>query len=92
MHAQQTPLKLGPIPKRLHLQRGESLTCAEGILWITSDALAGLGPESDVVLERGQSFVTPQAATYFVGAPRGCGVLSLSSSDASARNLLETAC
>ncbi len=88
----QTPLKLGTIPKRLRLQQGQALTCAEGTLWITSDALAGLGPDSDVVLERGQSFVTPQAATYFVGAPRGCGVLSLPSSNASARSLLETSC
>ena len=91
MSVLQTPLKLGPIPKSLRLRRGQALTCADGTLWITSDALAGLGPDSDVVLERGQSFVTPQAATYFVGAPRGCGVLSLSSSDASA-HLLETAC
>ena len=91
MHAPQTPLKLGPIPQRLRLRRGQLLACDGGTLWITSDALAGLGPDSDVVLERGQSFVTPQAATYFVGAPRGCGVLSLSSSDASA-HLLETAC
>lgn len=92
MHALQTPLKLGPIPKHFRLPQGQSLTCAEGTLWITSDALAGLGPESDVVLERGQSFVTPQAATYFVGAPRGCAVLSLLSPTALAANLLETAC
>ncbi|AYQ27286.1 MULTISPECIES: DUF2917 domain-containing protein [unclassified Polaromonas] len=92
MHAPQTPLKLGPIPKRFRLPRGQALTCAQGTLWITSDALAGLGPDSDVVLESGQSFVTPQAATYFVGAPRGCGVLSLSSSGAFPRSLLEAAC
>jgi biotin-[acetyl-CoA-carboxylase] ligase BirA-like protein len=34
------------------------------------DALAGRR-DSDVVLESGQSFVTPQAATYFVSAPLG---------------------
>ena len=76
MHAQQTPLKLGPIPKRFRLPQGQALTCAEGTLCSTSDALAGLGPDSDVFLESGQSFVTPQAASYFVGAPRGCGILS----------------
>jgi hypothetical protein len=92
MHAPQTPLKLGSIPQRLHLRRGQALTCAAGTLWITSDALAGLGPGSDVVLERGQSFVTPQAATYFVGAPRGCGVLSLLPPGALAASSLETAC
>jgi hypothetical protein len=69
-----------------------ALTCTAGTLWITSDALAGLGPDSDVVLESGQSFVTPQAATYFVGAPRGCGVLSLLSPTALAASPLETAC
>ena len=92
MHAQQTPLTLGPIPKRLRLPRGQTLTCAEGTLWITSDALAGLGPQSDVVLESGQSFVTPQTATYFVGAPRGCGVLSLLPSGTLAASSLEMAC
>ena len=92
MHALQTPLKLGSIPKPFRLRRGQSLTCTGGILWITSDALAGLGPGSDVVLESGQSFVTPQAATYFVGAPRGCGVLSLLSPTALAASPLETAC
>jgi hypothetical protein len=92
MHALQTPLKLGPIPKRLRLQQGQALTCAAGTLWITSDVLAGLGPDSDVVLESGQSFVTPQAATYFVGAPRGWGVLSLLSPTALAASPLETAC
>ena len=87
MHAPQTPLKLGPIPKRFRLPRGQALTCAEGTLWITSDALAGLR-DSDVVLESGQSFVTPQAATYFVGAPRGCGVLDFST----ASRRTETTC
>ena len=92
MSALQTPLKLGPIPKRLRLRRGHALTCTEGILWITSDALAGLGPESDVFLERGQSFIAPQAATYFVGAPRGCGGLSLLPPIKLAANSLESAC
>ena len=91
MHAQQTPLKLGSIPKPLRLRRGQVLTCAGGCLWITSDALAGRR-DSDVVLESGQSFVTPQAATYFVGAPRGCGVLSFVSPGTSAPNPLETTC
>lgn len=70
----QTPLKLGAIPKPLRLPRGQVLACTGGCLWITSDALAGRR-DSDVVLESGQSFVTPHAAIYFVGAPRGCGVL-----------------
>lgn len=77
MHAPetpQTPLKLGSVPQPFRLPRGQVLACTSGCLWITSDALAGLR-DSDIVLERGQSFVTPQAATYFVGAPRGCGVL-----------------
>ncbi|MEO7886363.1 MAG: DUF2917 domain-containing protein [Polaromonas sp.] len=91
MHALQTPLKLGPIPQPLRLPRGQVLACTAGCLWITSDALAGLR-NSDVVLESGQSFVTPQAATYFVGAPRGCGVLSLLFPDTTSRNPLETAC
>ena len=92
MHTLQTLLNLGPIPKRLRLQQGQALTCAEGTLWITSDVLAGLGPASDVFLESGQSFITPQAATYFVGAPRGCGVLSLLLPKALAARDLETAC
>lgn len=87
----QTPLKLGPIPKPLRLPRGQVLACTGGCLWITSDALAGRR-DSDVVLENGQSFVTPQAATYFVGAPRGCGVLSFVSPDAIARKPEETPC
>jgi hypothetical protein len=89
MHAPQipqTPLKLGPIPERFRLPRGQALACTAGCLWITSDALAGLR-DSDIVLESGQSFVTPQAATYFVGAPRGSGVLSFLPA-----TLLETAC
>jgi hypothetical protein len=83
MHAPQTPqtlqrpLTLGSIPQPFRLPRGQVLACTGGCLWITSDALAGLR-DSDVVLESGQSFVTPQAATYFVGAPRGCGVLDFS--------------
>jgi hypothetical protein len=88
----QTPIKLGPIPKRLRLRRGQVLTCGGGYLWITSDALAGRGPDSDVVLGSGQSFVTPQASTYFVAAPLGCGVLSFSSIEASARSTLEATC
>lgn len=77
MHTPQTPPKLGFIPQPLRLPRGQVLTCTGGCLWITSDALAGLR-DSDVVLESGQSFVTPKAATYFVGAPRGCGLLDFS--------------
>lgn len=73
----KTPLTLGSIPKPFRLPRGQMLACIEGCLWITSDALAGRR-DSDVVLESGQSFVTPLAATYFVGAPRGCGVLDFS--------------
>lgn len=75
MQAMQTPLKLGFTPTRLHLPRGQVLTCIAGCLWITSDVLAG-SRDSDVVLQSGQFFVTPQAASYFVGAPRGSGVLS----------------
>lgn len=83
----QTPVKLGSIPQRLRLRRGQSLTCDQGILWITSDALAGRGRDSDVVLHSGQSFVVPQAATYLVGAPSGCGVLSLVAPAPSVRRL-----
>lgn len=89
--APQTLLTLGPVPKPLRLRRAQVLTCTGGCLWITSDALAGLR-DSDIVLESGQSFVTPQAATYFVGAPRGWGVLSLVSPSTPARNPLETTC
>ena len=91
MNILQTPLKLGSIPKPLRLRRGQVMTCTGGCLWITSDALAGRR-DSDVVLESGQSFVTPQAATYFVGAPRGYGVLSLLSRCTPARNPLEATC
>ena len=91
MNIPQTPLKLGPIPERFRLQRGQALACTDGCLWITSDALAGRR-DSDVVLESGQSFVAPQAAIYFVGAPRGSGVLSFVAADAAAPNPLETAC
>ena len=91
MSAPQTPLKLGPIPQPLRLRRGQRLTCTAGCLWITGDALAGRR-DSDIVLERGQSFVTPQAATYFVGAPRGCGVLSLLPYHSAAPGLLERPC
>lgn len=87
----QTPLTLGSIPKPLRLGRGQVLTCTGGCLWITSDALAGRR-DSDIVLESGQSFVTPQTATYFVGAPRGWGVLSFLSPPTPTRNLLETTC
>jgi len=86
-----TPLELGHIPTSLRLRRGQLLTCIGGCLWITSDALAGRR-DSDIVLENGQSFVTPQAATYFVGAPRGWGVLSFLSPPIPARNPLETTC
>jgi Protein of unknown function (DUF2917) len=91
MHALQTPLNIGPIPKHFRLRRGQVLTCIAGCLWITSDALAGLR-NSDVVLKSGQSFVTPQAATYFVGAPRGCGILSFSSPGSFVQNPVEQPC
>lgn len=91
MFVAQPPLTLGSIPKPLRLRRGQILTCTGGCLWITSDALAGRR-DSDVVLESGESFVTPQAAIYFVGAPRGWGVLSFSSLPTPARNPLETTC
>jgi hypothetical protein len=77
MRVPQTPLTLGHIPTSLRLRRGQALTCTAGCLWITSDALAGRGPDSDVVLESGQSFVAPQAASYCVGAPLGWGVLAV---------------
>ena len=85
--SQQSPLKLGSVPQPFRLPRGQVLACTSGCVWITSDALAGLR-DSDIVLESGQSFVTPQAATYFVGAPRGCGVLDFSP----APQRMETAC
>ena len=91
MQAMQTPLKLGFTPTRLHLPRGQVLTCIAGCLWITSDVLAG-SRDSDVVLQNGQFFVTPQAASYFVGAPRGSGVLSFLPPDTPALNPLETSC
>ena len=97
MNIPQTPLAslaLGSIPHALRLPRGQVLACTGGCLWITSDALAGRR-DSDIVLENGQSFVTPQAATYFVGAPRGSGVLSFVSPGAAALNSLnslETTC
>jgi hypothetical protein len=90
--AQQTPLTLGHIPKTLYLPRGKVLACIDGCLWITSDALAGFGRDSDVVLESGQSFVTLQAATYFVSAPLGWGVLSFLPVSASIQPSLETTC
>lgn len=80
------PHTLGAVPKAFYLPRGQVLACSGGCLWITSDALAGFGRDSDVVLETGQSFVTPQAATYFVGAPLGWGVLSLLCSTALVAN------
>jgi hypothetical protein len=86
------PLTLGQIPTSLRLQRGQVLSCTAGCLWITSDALAGLGPDSDVVLGAGQSFVTPQAATYCVGAPLGYGVLSVLSPGSVAMQALEDPC
>ena len=92
MCASQAPMTLGHIPTSLRLPRGQVLSCAGGCLWITSDALAGRGPDSDVVLESGQSFVTPQAATYFVGAPLGYGMLSLSSLHRPARDPLAALC
>jgi hypothetical protein len=91
MQAIQTPLKLGFTPTRLHLPRGQVLTCTAGCLWITSDALAGRR-DSDVVLQSGQLFVTPQAASYFVGAPLGSGVLSFRPPGTPALNPLETSC
>ena len=86
------PVTLGHVPQALRLQRGQRLSCQAGCLWITSDVLAGLGPDSDVVLESGQCFVTPQAATYFVGAPLGYGVLSLLSSGNVDLKPLEATC
>jgi hypothetical protein len=91
MHATQTSLKIGPVPIRLQLRRGQVLTCTAGCLWITSDALAGRR-DSDVVLRSGQFFVTPQAADYFVGAPRGSGELSFFLSNTPVINSLETSC
>lgn len=87
-----TPLTLGHIPTSLRLQRGQVLSCTAGYLWITSDALAGLGPDSDVVLQSGHSFVTPEAATYCVGAPLGHGVLSVLSPGTAAMHPLESPC
>jgi hypothetical protein len=87
----RTPLTLGSIPRPLRLPRGQVLACTGGCLWITSDALAGRR-DSDIVLENGQSFVTPQAATYFVGAPRGSGVLSFVPPGATALNSQGTTC
>ena len=91
MHATQTPLKIGLVPIRLQLRRDQVLTCIAGCLWITSDVLAGRR-DSDVVLQSGQFFVTPQAASYFVGAPRGSGVLSFWPPGTPALNPLETSC
>lgn len=75
MQAMKPPLKFGFTPTRLRLPRSQVLTCIAGCLWMTSDVLAG-SRDSVVVLQSGQFFVTPQAASYFVGAPRGSGVLS----------------
>jgi hypothetical protein len=91
MHATQTPLKIGPVPIRLQLRSGQVQTCTAGCLWITSDALAGRR-DSDVVLRSGQFFVTPQAADYFVGAPRGSGEFSFFLSNTPVINPLETSC
>ena len=91
MQAMQTPLKLGFTPARLHLPRGQVLTCIAGCIWMTSDVLAGRR-DSVVVLQSGQFFVTPQAASYFVGAPRGSGVLSFLPPGTPALNSLETSC
>ncbi len=92
MHVPQTPMTLGHIPTALSLQGGQVLACSGGCLWITSDSLHGFGRDSDVVLESGQSFVTPQAATYFVGAPLGCGVLSVWPAAAPAHNPAAATC
>lgn len=73
----QTQMTLGKIPEKLRLSRGQSLTCNGGCVWITSDALAGLGRDSDVLLENGQSFVVPKAATYIVDAPFDWGLMSI---------------
>ena len=91
MQAMKTPLKLGFTPTRLHLPRGQVLTCIAGCLWITSDVLADRR-DSDVVLQSGQYFVTPQAASYFVGAPRGSGVLSFLPSNTPVIDSLDTSC
>ena len=77
MNSPQTLLKVGPIPQILHLHPGETVTCARGGVWMTSEALAGQGVDSDVVLVRGQAFVARQAADYFVSGLRRYGTLSL---------------
>ena len=92
MHDLQTPLRLGPIPTSFRLRRGQVLTCTAGCLWITGDALAGRGPDSDVVLQPGEAFVTPQASVYVVGAPLGSGVLAFAGSDPSALRPRGTPC
>ncbi len=77
MNSSQTLLKVGPIPEILHLHPGETVTCARGGVWMTSEALAGQGAASDVVLACGQTFVVPRAADYFVSGLRRYGALSL---------------
>ena len=91
MQAMKPPLKFGFTPTRLRLPRSQVLTCIAGCIWMTSDVLAGRR-DSVVVLQSGQFFVTPQAASYFVGAPRGSGVLSFLPPGTPALNSLETSC
>ena len=66
-------LEVGPIPQILHLYPGETVTCARGGVWMTSEALAGQGTDSDVVLVCGQAFVAQQTADYFVSGLRRYG-------------------
>jgi len=76
MNASQTLLKVGPIPQILHLHPGETVTCARGGVWITSEALAGQGIAGDVVLDCGQAFVARRAADYYVSGLRRHGACS----------------
>lgn len=76
MSSSQTLLKVGPIPQILHLHPGETVTCARGGVWMTSEALAGQGTDSDVVLVCGQVFVAQQTADYFVSGLRRYGTSS----------------
>ena len=76
MNSSQTLLKVGPIPQILHLHPGETVTCARGGVWITSEALAGQGIAGDVVLDCGQAFVAQRAADYYVSGLRRHGACS----------------
>lgn len=73
MNSSQTLLEVGPLPQILHLHPGETVTCARGGVWMTSEALAGQGADSDVVLVCGQVFVAQQIADYFVSGLRRYG-------------------